>query len=60
VKREEEIRAKMQNAVGGTLDIEFNYVHNIERTERGKHKFLIQKLPIRFGLDSLQGELREG
>jgi phenylacetate-CoA ligase len=56
---EEEIGAKMQDAVGGTLDIEFNYVNDIERTKRGKHKFLIQKLPVKFGLDSLQGNLRE-
>jgi len=41
--------------VEGTLDIEFNYVHDIERTERGKHKFLIQKLPVKFGLDSFRG-----
>jgi len=56
-KDEEEIKAKLQYAVGGTLDIEFNYVDDIERTKRGKHKFLIQKLPVKFGLDGLQGNI---
>jgi len=56
---EEEISVKMQDAVEGTLDIEFNYVDDIRRTERGKHKFLIQKLPIRFGLYSFQGDSSE-
>lgn len=46
---EEEIRTKMKKAVYGTLDIKFNYVDEVERTVRGKHKFLIQKLPIKFG-----------
>lgn len=51
-REEEEIRTKMNKAVWGTLDIRFNYVDEIERTVRGKHKFLIQKLPIKFGLNN--------
>jgi len=49
---EEEIRTKINKAVCGTLDIKFNYVDEIERTVRGKHKFLIQKLPIKFELNN--------
>lgn len=46
---EQEIKSKMQNAVDGSLEITFCYVDDIAPTPRGKHKFLIQKLPIQFG-----------
>ena len=48
IKDEEEIKTKMLRVVDGQLDISFEYVNEIPKTERGKHKFLIQKLPINF------------
>jgi phenylacetate-CoA ligase len=48
-KDEQEIRLKMQRAVGHGLDIAFDYVDHIPRTQIGKYRFLIQKLPIEFG-----------
>jgi len=45
---EEEIFQKMMNSVDNQLDIEFEYVDEIPKTTRGKHRFLIQKLPIDF------------
>ena len=46
---EQEFLTKMQKAVGNGLDINFEYVDHIPRTETGKYRFLIQKLPIEFG-----------
>ena len=46
---EKEILSKMRRAVGNGLDINFSYVDHIPRTQRGKYRFLIQKLPIEFG-----------
>lgn len=46
---QQEILSKMQRAVGGGLEINFDYVDHIPRTQSGKYKFLIQKLPIEFG-----------
>ncbi len=43
---EKEIKNKILKSVNGTLEITFTYVEEIKRTESGKHKFLIQKLPI--------------
>ena len=48
-KDEQEIISKMQSCVVDGLNINFDYVDNIPRTISGKHRFLIQKLPIRFG-----------
>ncbi len=48
-KDEQEILSKIQSCVGDGLNINFDYVDNIPRTKSGKHRFLIQKLPIRFG-----------
>lgn len=48
-KDEQEILSKMQSCVVDGLNINFDYVDNIPRTKSGKHRFLIQKLPIRFG-----------
>ncbi len=48
-KDEQEIMRKMQRAVGHSLDIAFDYVDNIPRTQTGKFRFLIQELPIEFG-----------
>ena len=48
-KDEQEILQKMQRTVDNQLDITFNYVDEIPRTERGKYRFLIQKFPIEFG-----------
>lgn len=46
VRDEREILSKMQGAVGAGLDIDFDYVDHIPRTQRGKYRFLIQLLPI--------------
>jgi len=43
---EEEIRTKMIQAVSGQLDISFEYIDEIPRAKSGKHRLLIQKLPI--------------
>jgi phenylacetate-CoA ligase len=48
-KDEQEIMLKMQRAVGHGLDIAFDYVDHIPRTQIGKFRFLIQELPIEFG-----------
>lgn len=45
----QEIAQKMQRCVNGDLNIRFAYVDHIPRTQRGKYRFLIQKLPIEFG-----------
>lgn len=45
---EQEFLTKMQKAVGNGLDINFEYVNQIPRTQSGKYRFLIQKLPIEF------------
>ena len=44
---EQEILYKMQRCVGDGLDISFDYVDYIPRTQSGKYRFLIQKLPIK-------------
>jgi len=48
---EQEIRTKMLRAVGNGLDIFFEYVDEIPRIKSGKHLFLVQRLPIKFGVD---------
>jgi len=48
-KDEKEIESKMDMAVRDGLNIRFEYVDYIPRTKSGKHRFLIQKLPIEFG-----------
>lgn len=45
---EHEIWSKMQRAVGNGLDVNFEYIDFIPRTQYGKYRFLIQKLPIEF------------
>jgi len=46
---ENEILFKIKKASGDKLDMKIVYVDFIPSTKRGKHKFLIQKLPIEFG-----------
>ena len=48
IKDEHEIKTKILKAVNGQLDIFFEYPNEIPKTKSGKHKFLIQKLPIDF------------
>ena len=43
---EQEIRDKIAGCVGSGLDIDFDYVDYIEPTERGKHVFVKQSLPL--------------
>ena len=45
---ENEIAARIHNAVGDGLKINFKFVNSIPRTKNGKMSFLIQKLPINF------------
>jgi len=52
---EKEIISRIQDAVGDGLDLEINYVNKISRTKRGKHKFLVQKLPIKYGGNFIPG-----
>lgn len=40
---------KIQEAAGNKLDVKVVYVDGIPRTKRGKYRFLIQKIPIKFG-----------
>ena len=47
-KDEDEIISKIGKAVGYGLNIKFDYVDYIARTNSGKHRFLIQKMPIKF------------
>lgn len=44
-----EIKAKMETAVGGRLKVSVEYVNDIPRTQRGKFRFLEQKLDIKYG-----------
>ena len=46
---ENEILFKIKKASGDKLDMKIVYVDFIPSTKRGKHKFLIQRLPIEFG-----------
>ena len=43
---EREIRETVEKAVVSGLELKFHYVGDIPQTSRGKHQFLIQKLPI--------------
>ncbi len=46
---EAELRRVMLGTVNGRLEIDFDYVDEIERTAAGKHRFLIQRLPVKSG-----------
>ena len=48
-KDSNEIIKKMQSAVSGKIKVEVKIVDKIPRIQSGKYKFLIQKLPIKFG-----------
>ncbi len=41
---EQTLEDKMQNSVSGKIAIEFEYVQQIEKTHRGKHRFLVQNI----------------
>lgn len=43
---QQELKSKMLKVVENDLDISFEFVKEISRTNRGKHKFLIQKLSL--------------
>lgn len=43
---ERALAAQMRQAVGHDWEIEFKYRQNIERTSRGKHRFVIQNIPL--------------
>ena len=43
-----EIIKKMESAVNGKIKVKVKLVDKIQRTQRGKYKFLIQKLSIKF------------
>lgn len=44
IDHENEIVNKINEVSNGQLDIHFNYVNSIPKTNRGKHKLMIQKL----------------
>jgi phenylacetate-CoA ligase len=46
---EHEVRTAIQKAVRSGLEMTFCYVNDIPQTGRGKHRLLIQKLPVTFG-----------
>ena len=48
-KDEKAIFEDLYKNFGKTLDIEIEYVDYIPLTKMGKHRYLIQKLPIKFG-----------
>lgn len=45
----EYIRKELGKKLGGDIDLIIRFVDNIPRTERGKYRFLIQKLPVKPG-----------
>lgn len=46
---EHEIAQVIQRCVGSGLAVTFRYLDDIAPTKRGKHKFLIQELPVHLG-----------
>jgi phenylacetate-CoA ligase len=44
-----EIKTRMETAVGGRLKVTVEIVDDIPRTQRGKYRFLEQKLDIGYG-----------
>ena len=44
-----EIKTTMEGAVGGRLSVRVQIVDEIPRTQRGKYRFLEQKLDIKYG-----------
>ena len=51
-----EIIKKMESAVNGKIKVKVKLVDKIQRTHSGKYRFLIQKLPIKFGVNRYQKE----
>ena len=45
----EYIRKELQKKLGNDINLVIRFVDHIPRTRSGKHRFLIQKLPINFG-----------
>ena len=43
------IQRELFKKLGDDMNLEIRFVDHIPRTQRGKYKFLIQKLPIEFG-----------
>jgi len=50
---ETEIRDTMLRSVSSSIDIAFDYVKDIPRSPNGKHKFLIQRLPVGQGVGNI-------
>jgi len=48
-KDEMKILTSLKKLIGGGLDTKIEYVDHIPRTKAGKHRYLIQKLPIKLG-----------
>ena len=44
-----EITKKMESAVNDKIKVKIKIVDKIQRTHSGKYRFLIQKLPMKFG-----------
>jgi len=56
---ERALAAEMHHAVGSDWQIVFEYKDRIERTGRGKHRFVIQKLPLTDVWSGGQGQSQE-
>ena len=46
---EKELRERTERATGGSLRVHVQYADDIEATRAGKHKFVVQNLPIGLG-----------
>jgi len=45
----EQMFGALRRRLGTDMDLEIRLVDHIERSEAGKHRWLVQKLPVRFG-----------
>jgi len=45
---EKEMKKVIAKATNNSISVDFEYVSTIPRTQRGKHKFLIQHIPIKY------------
>jgi len=48
-KDTEKIKLELGKKLGDDADLEIKFVDEIPRTDRGKHRFLVQKLSVNFG-----------
>lgn len=46
IEDETKIKGELLKKLGNSIDLIINYTDDIEKTERGKYKYLVQKLPL--------------